>query len=161
MSNDYIRYSVGNIVQSLSPVQFFVIPRTAARQASLSFTISWSLLILMSIESMMPPNHLILCCPLLILLSIFPSITVFFNELALHIRWPNYWSFSFSVSPFNKYLGLISFRIDGLYLLAVRGTLKSRLQHHSSKHQFFSAQLSDVQLSHPYMTTGKKKKTFS
>ena len=100
---------------------------------SLSSTISWSLLKLMSVESAMPSNHLILCHPLLLLPSIVPSIRVFFNELALHIRWPNYWSFSFSINPSNEYSGLISFKIDWLDLLAVQGTLKSLLQHHSSK----------------------------
>ena len=104
---------------------------TAARQASLSFTIFWTLLKLMSIESMMPPNHLILCHPLLPLLSIFPSIRVFFNELALCLGWPKYWSFSFSISPSNEYSGLISFRMDWFDFLAVQGTLKSLLQLHS------------------------------
>ena len=113
-------------------VQLFVIPWTAACQASLSFTISQSLLKLMSTESMMPSNHLILCCPLLLLPSIFPSIRVFSNESTLHIKWPKYWSFSFSISPFNEYSGLISFRIDWFDLLAVQGTRKSLLQHHSS-----------------------------
>ena len=112
-----------------------------ARPPSLS-TNSWSLLKLMSIESVMPSNHLILCCPLLILPSIFPSIRVFSNESVLHIRWPKYWSFIFSISPSNEYSGLISFRINWLDLLAVQGTLKSLLQHHSSKASFFSAQLS-------------------
>ena len=128
-------------VQSLSLVWLFVTPRTAASQASLSFTISLSLLKLMSIESVMPSNHLILCHPLL-LLSIFPSIRVFASESALCIRWPEYWSFSFIISPSNKYSGLISFRIDWFYLLAVQGTLKSCLWHHSSKCQFFSVQFS-------------------
>ena len=129
-------------------------PGTAARQASLSFTISWSLLKFMSIELMMLSNHLFLCHPLLLLPSIFPSIRVFFNESVLHIRWTKYWSFSFSISPSNEYSGLISFKID--YLLAVQGTLKSLLQHHSSKASILqcSAFLM-VQLSHPYMTTGK------
>ena len=108
-------------------------PWTAARQASLSFTISQSLLKLMLIELVMPSNHLVLCHTILLLPSIFPSIRVLSNELALHIRWPNYWSFSFSISPSNKYSGLISFRIDWFDLLAVQGTLKSLLQHHSSK----------------------------
>ena len=108
-------------------------PWTAARQASLSITNSWSLLGLMSIESMMPSNHLILCHPLLLPPSIFPSIRVFSNESGLRIGWPKYWSFSFSISPSNEYSGLISFRMDWLDLLAVRGTLKSLLQHHSSK----------------------------
>ena len=111
------------IVQSLHHVQLFVTPWTAACQASLSFTISWSLLKLMSIESVMLPNHLILCCPLLLLPSVFPSIKVFSNELALCIRWPKYWSFNFSISPSNEYSGVISFRIDWLDLLAVQGTL--------------------------------------
>ena len=111
------------IVQSLHRVQLFVTPWTAACQASLSFTISWSLLKLMSIESVMLPNHLILCCPLLLLPSVFPSIKVFSNELALCIRWPKYWSFNFSISPSNEYSGVISFRIDWLDLLAVQGTL--------------------------------------
>ena len=120
-------------VQSLSRVRLFVIPWTAARQASLSITDSWSLPKLMSIESVMPSNHLILCHPLLLLPSTFPSIRVFSNESALPIRWPKYWSFSFSISPSSEYSGLISFRMDWLDLLAVQGTLKSLLQHHSSK----------------------------
>ena len=106
-------------VQSLSCIQHFVTPWTAACQASLSFTISWSLLKLVSIESVMPSNRLVPCCPLLLLPSIFPSITVFSNELAHHIRWPNYWSFNFSISPSNEYSGLISFRMDWFDLLAV------------------------------------------
>ena len=139
---------------SVSHVQLFVTPWTAQHQASLSFTISWSLLRLMSIESVMPFNHLILCHPLLLLYSIFPSIRVFSNESLLCIRWPKFWSFSFSSS--NEYSGLISFRIDWFDLLAVQGTLKSLLQHHSSRalvlrHSAFFM----VQLSHPYMTTGK------
>ena len=128
-------------VQSLSRVWLSVTPWTAARQASLSITNSRSLLKLTSIESMMPSNHLIPCRPLLLLPSIFPSIRVFSNESSLCIGWPKYWSFSFSISPSNEYLGLISFRVDWFYLLAVQGTLKSLLQHHSSKDQFFSAQL--------------------
>ena len=108
-------------------------PWTAACQASLSFTITWSLLKLMSIESVMPSNHLTLCHPLLLLPSIVPNIRVFSNDLALHIRWPKYWSFSFSISPSNEYSGLISFRIDWFDLLAVQWTLKTLLQHHSSK----------------------------
>ena len=135
----YIKFSS---IQSLSGVWLFVTPWTAARQASLSITNSWSLLKLMSIESVMPSNHLILCHPLLLLPSVFPSIRVFSNESVLCIRWPDYWSFSFSCSPSNEYSGLISFRMDWLDLLAVQGTLKSPLQHHSSKHQFFGAQLS-------------------
>ena len=120
-------------VQSLSRVSLFVTPWTAARQASLSITNSWSSLKLMSIESVMPSSHLILCHPLLLLPSIFPSIRVFSNELVLHIKWPKYWSFSFSISPSSEYLGFISFRMDWLDLLAVQGTLKSLIQHHSSK----------------------------
>ena len=131
-------------------------PWTAARQASLSFTISRSLLKLMPIESVMPTNHLILCHLLLLLPSVFPSIRVFSNESALHIRWPKYWSFSFSISPSNEYSGLISFKIDWFDLLAVQGTLKSLLQHHSSKASIlWHSAFFMVQLSHPYMTTGK------
>ena len=130
------------VVQLFSRVQLFVTPWTAAHQASLSVFNSWSLLKLMSIELVMPSNHLILCCPLLLLPSIFSNIRVFSNESVLHIRWPKYWSFSFNISPSNKHPGLISFRMDWLDLLAVQGTLKSLLQHHSSKAQFFSAQLS-------------------
>ena len=143
-------------VQSLSHVQLFVTPWTAACQPSLSFTNSWSLLKLMSIESMMPSNHLILFRSLLLLPSIFPSIRVFSNELVLHIRWPKYWSFSFSISPSKEHSGLISFRMDCLDLLAVQGTLKSLLQHHSSKAAIlWHSAFFTVQLSHPYMTTGK------
>ena len=120
-------------VQSLSHVPLFVTPLTAALQASLSITNSQSLLKLMSIESVMPSNHLILCRPLLLLPSIFPRIRGLSNESALHIRWPKYCSFSFSISPSNEYSGLISFRMDWLDLLAVQGTLKSLLQYHSSK----------------------------
>ena len=120
-------------VQSLSHVRLFATPWTAACQASLSITNSWSLLKLMSIESVMPSNHLILYRPLLLLISIFPSIRLFSNESVLHIRWPKYWSFNFSISPSNEYSELISFRMDWLDLLAVQGTLKSLLQHHSSK----------------------------
>ena len=120
-------------VQSLSCVQFFVTPWTAVCQASLSITNSQSLLKFMSIESMMPSNHLILCHPLLLLSSIFPSIRVFSNESALRMRWPKYWSFSFNISPSCEHPGLISFRMDRLDLLVVQGTLKSLLQHHSSK----------------------------
>ena len=136
----------------------FATPWTAARQASLSIINSWSLLKLMSIESVMPSNHLtILCCPLLLLPSSFPSIRVFTNESALRIRWPKYWSFSLNISPSNEYSGLISFRIDWLDLLAVQGTLKS-LQHHSSKASQRSA-FFRVQLSHPYTTDGKTKRS--
>ena len=120
-------------VQSLSHVQLFVTPWTAACQASLSITNSQSLLKLMSIESVMTYNYLSLCCPLLLLPSIFPSIRVFSNESALNIRWPKYWSSSFNISSSNEYSGLISFRVDWLDLLAVQGTLKSLLQYHSSK----------------------------
>ena len=130
------------LVQSLSCVLFFATPWTAAHQASLSITNSQSLLKLRSIELVMPFNHLILCCPLLLLPSIFPSIMVFSNDSVLCIRWPKAWSFSFSISPSNEYSGLISFRIDWFDLLAVQGTLKSLLQHHSQKHEFFSVQLS-------------------
>ena len=131
-------------------------PWTAARQASLSITNSQSLLKLTSIESVMPSNHLTLCRPLLLLPSMFPSIRVFSNESLLHIRWPKYWSFSFSISPSNEYSGLISFRMDSLNLLAVKGTLKSLRQHHSSKASIlWCSAFFIVQLSHPYMTTGK------
>ena len=143
-------------VQSLSHVQLFVTPRTTARQASLSTTNSQSLLKLMSIESVMPPNHLILCHPLLLPPSIFPSIRVFSNESALRIRWPKYQSFSFSVSLSNEHPGLISFQMIWLDLLAVQGTLKSLLQHHSSKASILRCSaFFIVQLSHPYMSTGK------
>ena len=143
-------------VQLLSHVQLFVTPWTAACQASLSITNSQSLIKLMSIKSVMPSNHLILCHPLLLLLSIFPSIRVFSSESVLHIRWPKYWSFSFSISPSNKYSGLISFTIDWLDLFAVQGTLKSLLQHHSSKESILRhSAFFIVQLSHPYMTTRK------
>ena len=137
-------------VQLLSSVQFFATSWIAARQASLSITNSWSLLKLMSIELVMPSNHLILCHPLLLQPSIFPSIRVFSNESALRIRWPKYWSFSFNISPSNEHSGLISFRMDWLNLLAVQGTLKSLLQHHSSKASkaFFSTQLSSHSNSH-------------
>ena len=143
-------------VQSLSCVQLFATPRTAAPQASLFITNSRSLLKLMSIEWVMPSNHLILYHPLLLPTLIFPSIRVFSNESVLCIRWPKYWSFSFSISPFNEYSGLISFRMDWLYLLAFQGTLKSILQHHSSKASILQhSAFFTVQLSHPYMTTGK------
>ena len=141
-------------VQSFSCVQLFAIPWTAAYQASLSITNSQSLLKLMSIESVIPSNYLILCHPLLLLPSIFPSIRVFSSESVLCIRWPKYWSFS--ISPSNEYSGLISFRMDWLNLLAVQGTLKSLLQHHSSKASILQhSAFFIVQLSHPYMTTGK------
>ena len=141
---------------SHSDVSDSVTPWTPACQASLTFTISWSLLKLMSIESAMPSNHLILCHPLLLLPSIFPSIRIFSNELALHIRQPKYWSFSFLISLSNKYSGLISFRIDLFDLLAVQKPLKSLLQHYSWKASIlWLSVFSMVQLSHPYMTTGK------
>ena len=144
-------------VQLLSRVWLFATPWTAAHQASLSITNSQSLFELMSIESVRPSNHLILCCPLLLPPSIFPSIRVFSNESALRIRCPKYWSFSFNISPFHEYSGLVSFRMDWLDLLAVQGTLKSLLQHHSSKASILrGSAFFIVQLSHPYMTTGKK-----
>ena len=131
-------------------------PWTAAHQASLSFTTSWSMLKLMSIESVTPSDYLILCHPLLLLPSIFPSTRVFSNELAFCIRWPKYWSFSFNISPSIEYSGLISFRIDWFDLLAVQGTLKSLLQHHSSKASILQCSaFCIVQLLHPYMTYWK------
>ena len=143
-------------VQSLSRVQLFVTPWITARQGSLSITNSRSLLKLMSIKSVMPSSHLILCRPLLLLPPIPPSIRVFSNESTLDIRWPKYWSFSFNISPSNEHPGLISFRMDWLDLLAVQGTLKSLLQHHSSKASIFQrSAFFTVQLSHSYMTTGK------
>ena len=141
-------------IQSLHQVWLFGTPWTAARQVSLSITNSWSLLKLMSIELVIPSNHLILCHPLLFLPSIFPSIRVFSNE-SVHIRWPKYCSFSFSISPSNEYLRLISFRMDWLDLLAVQGTLEG-LEHHSAKASILQhSAFFIVQLSHPYMTTGK------
>ena len=146
----------GIAVQSLNCVWLFVTPWTAACQASLSFTNSQSLLNLMSIELVMPSKHLIFCHPLLLLPSIFPIIRVFSNESVLRIRWPKYWSFSFDISPSNEHPGLISFRKNWLDLLAVQGTLKSLLQHHSSKASIlWRSTFFTVQLSHPYMTTGK------
>ena len=143
-------------VQLLSHVRFFVTPWIAAWQASLSITNSQSLPKLMSIELVMPSNHLILCCPLLLLPSIFPSIKVFSNESVLRIRWPKYWSFSFNISPSSEYSGLISFRMDWFDLLAVQGTLKSLLQHHSSKALILQySAFFTVQLSHPSMTSEK------
>ena len=149
-------FSQFSSVQLLSHVWLFATPWTAACQASLSMTSLQSLPKLMSIESVMPSNHLVLCCPFLLSPSIFPSIRVFSDESALYIRWPKYWSFSFNIGPSNEHPGLISFRMDWLDLLAVQGTLKSLLQHHSSKasvlrHSAFFT----VQLSHPYMTTVK------
>ena len=151
----FLSFLLPSSVQLLSHVWLFVTPWTAACQALSSITNSQSLLKITSIESVIPSNHLILCCPLLLLPSVFPSIRVFSNESVLHIRWPKYWSFSFSISPSNEYSGLISFRIDWLDLLAVQGTYRS-LQCHSSKasilrHSAFFI----VQFSHPYVTTGK------
>ena len=141
-------------VQSLSCVRLFVTPWVAARQASLSITNSRSLLKLTSIKSVMPSNHLILCRPLLLLPPIPPSIRVFSDESTLRMRWPKYWSFGLSISPSNEHPGLVSFRMDWLDLLAVQGTLKSLLQHHSSKASIlWCSAFFIVQLSHPYMTT--------
>ena len=155
----------GSLIDSIySSVQFSSVtqlcltktPRTEAHQASLSYTNSQSFLKLMSIELVMPSSDLILCCPLLLLPSIFPTIRVFLNESSLHIRWPKYWSFSFNISPSSEHSGLISFRMDRLDLHAVQGTLKSLLQHHSSKASIlWLSAFFIVQLSHPYMTTGK------
>ena len=143
-------------VQSLSRVQLFATPWTIAHQASLSITNSWSPPKPMSIDLVMPSSHPILCHPLLLLPSIFPSIRVFSNESALHIRWPKYWSFSFNINPSNEHPGLISFMMDWLDLLIAQGTLKNLLQHHSSKASiFWHSAFFIVQLSHPYMTTGK------
>ena len=144
------------VVQSLSRVQLFVTIWTAVRQASLSSIISWCLLKVMAIESVMPSKHLILCCLLLLLPSIFPSIRAFSNESAFPIRWPKYWSFSFSMSLANEYSQLISFRMDWFDLLAVQATLKSLLQHHSSKASVLRCSaFFMVRLSHPYMPTGQ------
>ena len=144
------------LLSHFSRVRLLATPGTAACQASLSITNSRSLPKLMSIESVMPSNHLILCHPLLLLPSIFPSIRVFSNELVLHIRWQKYWSFSFNINPSNEDPGLISFRMDWLDLLAVQGTLKSLLQHHSLKASIlWHSAFFIVQLSQPYMTTGK------
>ena len=143
-------------VQSLSRVQLFATPWIAACQASLSITNSQSSPKLMSIKSVIPSSHLILCRPLFLLPSIPPSIRVFSNESTLHMRWPKYWTFSFSISPSNEHPGLISFRMDWLDLLAVQRTLKSLLQHHSSKAAILQCSaFFIVQLSHPYMITGK------
>ena len=138
------------LVQSLSHVRLFVPPWTAAYQASLSITNSRSLLKLISIESLIPSNHLILCCPLILLPSIFPSLRVFSDESVLHIRWPKYWNFSFSNSPSTEYSGLISFSMDLFNLPAVQGTRKSLLQHHNSKASFFSTQISLQTNSHTH-----------
>ena len=149
-------YHNHSTVQLLNYVLLLETPRTAACQASLPITNSWSLLKLMSSKSVMPSNHLILCHPLLLLPSIIPSIRVLSNESVLCIRLPKYWSFSFSISPSNEYSGLISFRMDWLDLLSVQGTLKSLLQHHSSKASILQCSaFFIVQLSYPYMTTGK------
>ena len=153
-----LSFNISSVQFSCSVVSNSATPQTAACQASQSITNSCSVLNLMSIELVMSSNHLILCCPLLLLPSISPGIRVFSNESALRIRWPEYWSFSFSISPSNEYSGLISFRMDWLELLAVQGTLKSLLQDHNSKASvlqcsaFFIVQLS---IQHPYMTTGK------
>ena len=147
MVRDSVQFSS---VELLSCVRLFATPWTTACQASLSITNSQILLKLVSIESVMPSNHLILCCPLLLPPSIFASIRAFSNESVLHIRWPKYWSFSFSISPSNEYSGLISLRMDWLDLLAVQGTLKSLLQHHSSKASILQrSAFFIVQLSHP------------
>ena len=153
----FIFYSLQfSSVKSLSRVWLFATPWTAARQASLSITNSRSPPKTMSTESVMPSNHLILCHPLLLLPSIFPSIRVFSNESTLRIGWPKFWSFSFNISPSNEHPRLISFRMDWLDLLAVQGTLKSLLQHHSSKASTLrQSAFFIVQLLHPYMTTGK------
>ena len=144
------------VAQSLCPAQLFATPWTAACQASLPFTISWSLLKLMSIESVMPSNHLILCCPLLLLPPILPSIRIFSTESVLCMRCPKYWSFSFSISPSNEYSGLISFMMDWLELLAVQGTLNSFLQHHISKaSMLWCSAFFMVYFSGPHMTNGK------
>ena len=152
----WFKITIFVVLQSLSHVQLFATPWTETCQASLSFPISWSLLKLMSIESVMPSNHLILCHPLLLPPSTFPSIRVFSNESVLHIRWPKYSSFSFNISPSNEYSELISFRMDWLDLLEVQGTLKNLLQHHTSKSSILWCSAFFIgQLSHPYMTTGK------
>ena len=154
MSSRYLL--VSQSVQSLSRVQLFVTPWIAARQASLSITISRSSLRLTSIESVMPSSHLILCRPLFLLPPIPPSIRVFSNESTLHMSWPKYWSFSFSISPSNEHSGLIFFRVDWLDLLAVQGTLKILLQHHSSKASILQCSaFFTVQLARTYVTTGK------
>ena len=147
---------MNSVHQSLSRIRLFATPWTAAHQASLSITNSRSSPKLMSIESVMPSRHLILCRPLLLLPTILLSIRVFYNESALHIKWPKYWSFSFNISNSNEHPGLISFRMDWLNLLAVQGTLKSLPQHHSSKASILRCSaFFIVKLSHPYMTTGK------
>ena len=143
-------------VPSLSRVQTFAPPWTVAPRVYLSFILFWGLLKLVHIQSVMPPNHLILCRPLLLLPSVFPSIRVFPHESALHVRWPKYWTFSFSISPSNEYLGLISFRIEWFDFLTAQGTLKSLRQYHSLKVSILQySAFFMVQLSHPYQTTGK------
>ena len=149
-------FQFSSVQFSRSVVSNSVTPWTVARQASQSITNSQSSLKLMSIESVMPSYHLILCHPLLLLPSIFPSFRVFSNESALRIMWPKYWSFSFNISPSNEHPGLVSFRMNWLHLLAVQGTLKSLLQHHSSKASIlWRSAFFTIQLSHPCMTTGK------
>ena len=158
MASQRVGHGISSVssVQSLSHVRLFATLWTAAHQASLSITNLQSLLKLMSTESVMPSDHLILCRPLLLLPSTFPSIRVSSNKSLLRIRWPKYWSFSFSISPSNEYSGLISFRMDWLDLPVVQGTLKTLLQHHSSKASILQrSAFFTVQLSHPYMTTGK------
>ena len=146
------------IVHSINHIQLFATPSTAAHQAPLSSTISWSFLKFMSIELVLPSSHFILCHPIILPPSIFPSIRVFSNESVLRIRWPKDWSFSFNISPSNEYSGFISFKIDWLDLLAFQGTLESLLQHHSSKASVLQCSaFFIVQLSHPYMSTKKPK----
>ena len=153
---NYISFSYLLVQFTSVTSDYFATLWTATRQASLSITNSWSLFKLMSIELVMPSNHLILCCPLLLLPSIFPSISVFLNESTLHMRWPKCWSFSFSISPSNEYSGMTSFRIDWLDLLTVQGTLKGLFQLHNSKASILQhSAFFMVQLSHPYMTSGK------
>ena len=157
-ANIYVTYHINKFssVQSLSRVRGFATPWIAPCQAFLSITNSWSLLKLISVELVMPSNHLILCHPLLLLTSVFPSIQVFSNESAIHIRWPKYRSFSFNISSFNEHSRLISLRMDSLDLLQSKGLLRVFSNTAVQKHQFFGTQLSlIVQLSHPYMTTGK------
>ena len=156
LSPGTVIYGIFSSVQSLSHVRLFATPWATACQASLSITNSWDLCKLVSIESVMPSNHLIICHPLLLLPSIFPSIRVFSNESALRIRWPKYWNFSFSISPSSEYSGLISFGIDWFDLPAVQGTLKNLLRNHNSKASILRCSpFFIVQLSHPYMTTRK------
>ena len=153
MKNQYDKASISSVAQTCLTL---CDPMDSSMPSFPPFTISWSLLRFMSIELVIPSNHLILCCPLLLLSSIFPTIRVFSNESVLHIRWPNYWSFSFSISPSNEYSWFTSYRIDRFDLLAVQGTLKGILQHHSSKTSIlWHSAFFRVQLSHPYMTTGR------